>query len=890
MAMIALSKRSNQAVAVEILNDEGEALAQFTINRFKPREILKLAGVWKRAQPEVLRAVNAVCEQPDDTTFTDELEIDAALIESIQRGDMTAAGVVDPTDRTAASGQSSTAQAPTNHALTLYVRGLTQLKANGLRFVGDDAADVLRRAFVEPLGDSTIREPLIEWSDTERLCCLDVDYHALDVDARPTASELRAVFDRIKPQPLLYHLSHGNGAKLYYLSSPGYTARELAAVAGVSWVTADPRATFDLTHTSRHPCYARTRDARPAPVASVEELSWVYGQSDVSTLRKLLAGELDYEDVRDYLSSRGWEFGAVRPHSECPISPTNDFKENVFVGERGIMCHRCQARGFGAPGSPGFVPYSQLVGTSDNRLASMVRNFCHLEHASIVLANVWPNVPARTLADVYRVMLKVIHQPDDPRIELAMRAGKGFVRTRGMWVTSDGREVLDEGKLQFVNTLPATKFVSRAEDSLGKLLPDVARVVAFLNKGELDEYGYPDVSFIRGARIYGVHLPYKDCENIKIITRPEFRDCAPTYVPLTKRMPIEEAWNFLENEFAGINRNYVKLLIASKGASEGRLAQCPYLLVSGVSGAGKSTTVQIVAGLCGDRAEEPIYTPNVERFRAALMDAARNSGFVCVNEIFKMSHNARLTPTQALDPLLSLTEESRSHVLYIGSVPFGRLPVFVLTDIDFPPEVERDIQLARRFTFFQLPTANNWQDNLVAKNFRPHELRRLSYEHNAAADAIVSDVIDEFFTTPTPLYKIAESLDCGSLAQASGEMDRVNITLREFYALAINGPRATGPAANRYPAADGWRLIDRAHQTPLVEAWEELCDGREPDVWVRSRIATSTDWARVLRLPKEVGPVTCDLKAARNNAGVYVRFRSAGAGKRISWVNGETRT
>lgn len=885
MGMIVLTRRTPQVAAVELLNDEGEPLAQFTVNRFKPREILKLAGVWKREQPEVLRAVNAICETDASDSYADEFEIDPETLATLQRGDTVSAP--DPTERASANNTAS-APSPTSQPITIWVRGLTQLKTNGLRFTGEHVADTLRRAFVEPLADSTITEPLVEWNDTDKLCCLDVDYHALPLDARPTPAELRAVLDRIKPAPLMFHTSHGRGAKLYYLSSPGYTARELAAVAGVSWIQVDPRATFDLTHATRHPCYGRTRDKLPAPCAGAESLEWLYGQSDVSTLRKLLAGELEYDDVKEYLAQRGWEFGAVRPHRECPIQPTDDFKENVFIGERGVLCHRCQARGYGAPGSPGFMPYSQLVGTSDTRLATMVRHFCHFEHAAIVLANIWPNVPVRILEDVYRVMLKCLHQPEDPRVNMAMRAGKGFVRTRGMWVTADGREVLEDGKAQFVNTLPATKYLHNGKEGLGELKPNPARVVAFLNKGELDEYGYPDVSFIRGARIYGVHLPYKDCENIKIITRPEFRTCAPQYVPATKRMDSASAWSYLDAEFPGINHNYVKLLIASKGASEGRLAQCPYLLVSGVSGAGKSTTVQIAAGLCGDRAEEPIFMPHVDRFRQALMDAARNSGFVCINEIFKMARNARLSPTQALDPMLSLTEESRSHVLYVGSVPFGRLPVFVLTDIDFPPEVERDVQLARRFTFFNLPSANQWQDNLVAKNFRPHEFRRLSYDHNAAADSIVSEVIDEFFRAPMPLYKIAEALNCGTLAQASGEAERNTDALAEFFRLVCNGPVAVGTAATRYPAAQGWRVIDRACQTPLVEAWEEIADGRDPEQWCRSRSATSTDWAaKILKLAPEIGPVVCELKAGKGGNCVYVRFRSADNAKTPRWVNGK---
>lgn len=135
-------------------------------------------------------------------------------------------------------------------------------------------------------------------------------------------------------------------------------------------------------------------------------------------------------------------------------------------------------------------------------------------------------------------------------------------------------------------------------------------------------------------------------------------------------------------------------MIAAKGASEGRLAQCPFLIITGVSSAGKSTTVHTAAEVCGDKADEPIFYPDVQRFRGSLMDAAKTRGFVCVNEVFKMSDRAKLAPTQALDPTLSLTEDSRSHVLYVGSVPFRRLPVFVLTDINCSAEIMQDFQLA----------------------------------------------------------------------------------------------------------------------------------------------------------------------------------------------------
>jgi len=879
MAMLAFSRQNKNTLSIEVTDDDGTPQVQLILNRYKPKDVQFLAELWNVPQPEALAKVNSVCECTEDGYIdTVDFEPRPGLIESILNGTPVEPTIPDPTD-TSKPPQPEAAQ-PIQ--LVIHVRELNQLKQHGRAFSNTNVEQCFRDALASACSNPDSVEPLIEWTDGNTFHCLDIDYHTLK-DAL-TYEELSNIVSRIKPQPLAWHMSHGHGAKLYYVASPGYTACELASIAGISWLAVDPRATFDLIRSTRHPCFARSRDNCVPPCDSLEQVAFVYGQSDVSAIRKVLLSDVEYSDVEAFLNERGWYFGKTLPHSECPIQPTNDQKENVFIGEKGIFCHRCQAKGYGGK-TPGFMSYSQLVGTVDNRVTTMLRNFCHYEHAKVILANVFPHVPSKIMEDVYRVMLKIVHMPEDPRIPLAMVAGKGFVRVRGQWVTHDGSESLTDGKPAFINSLPATKFVKRGGEDAGKLLPDVSRVVAFLNAGELDEYGYQDISFLRGAKIYGQHLPHKDGENIKVVIRPEFKNNVPQYVHPSKRMPSEEAWRFLSQEFTGIDRNYIKLLIASKGASEGRLAQCPYLLVAGPSGAGKSTSVHIAAGICGDKADEPIFHPHVDRFRQSLMDASRNSGFVCINEVFKMAERAKLSYTQALDPMLSLTEDSRSHVLYVGSVPFGRLPVFVLTDIDIPSEVERDAQLARRFTFYRLGQANNWQDNLVRQNFRPHEFRLLSYDHNAAADAILSEVIDEFFQTPIPLYEIAKSLQAGSLDTFSGEKERSDEVMAKFYYEVCNAPPISGTHTNRYNPLKGWKMIDRSLQQPINELWDDLCDGRSPEEWQRSRILSSQDWRKVLGIDFNI---VCEIKPYRGNNVVYVRFRSVENSRNPDWINGRS--
>ena len=867
---LAFTRQSRTTAVLEVTDDEGTPQVQITVNRYKPKDVHYVAELWNVPQPEALCKLNEVCETDElDSLSTVEFTPRAGVMEAVLANLPLPSAIPDPLATPLPTVDT------TVRTFTCYVREINQLKQHGRSITDSSVATAFRNALVEL---PHYREPLIEWNDTEQFCCLDVDYHS--EPTKPTWDELNNLVSRVTPQPHAWHMSHGHGAKLYYTSSPAYTATELAAVAGLSWIGLDCRASFDLIRSTRHPCYPRTRDGSVAPCDGIESVSFLYGESDVSTIRKLLTGDVEYSDVDEYLQLRGFHFGATLPHRLCPIAPTDDDKPNVFVGERGIFCHRCQAKGYGS-GQAGFVSYGQLVGTIDNRLSTMVKGFCHLEHARVILQNLYPTVGAKVLTDIYRVMLKIVHTPDDPRINMAMNCGRGFIRTRGQWVTLDGTESLIESKPAFINSLPGTKFVDKEE---GKLLPDVNKVVAFVNAGDIEEYGYPDISFLRGCKIYGQFLPYKRTENIKVIVRPEFKNNIPQYVPSSTRMPSEVAWNMLESVFPGIDRNYVKLLIAAKGAAEGRLAQCPFLLVCGPSSAGKSTTVHIAAGLCGDKADEPTFVPQVDRFRQALMEGARNSGFICVNEVFKMAERAKLSYTQAIDPMLSLTEDSRSHVLYVGAVPFGRLPVFVLTDIDIPIEVERDYQLARRFTFFRLGAANNWQDNIIHAGISPHEFRLISYDHNAAADAIVSEVIDEFFRVPTPLHEMAKKLQSGTLEAYSGEGDRTVERLKQLYREVCNAPVLTGSHLARYPYP-GWKLVDRIKDDAINEVWIDLCDGKEPENWSKSRAVASQDWSKLVGSDF---PVVCEFRCSKANQNqVYIRFCSTENRKKPKWVNGK---
>lgn len=850
-----LTRRSDNRLSLEIANDEGQILYQKIINRYKDKEVKFLAELCKWNIPTATQKVNEVCDTSVNNEYvaqTVEISPPKALIESILESSKSI------------EGDDST--------FTVYVRELNQLKKFATSYVDKEPQEALRAALSDTVGAT---EPILEWDNKNIICCLDIDYHDIEEKSRPGYSQLKTLVSKIKPQPFCWHPSHSGGSKLYYIQKPGYTAEELAAVAGLHYIQLDNTATFDLIKASRHPFYSRARDNSPPPCGETIGITYTYGNGDLSSVRKLLLSDIEHEEVLEYVASKNWKIGQTLPHSECPINPTREYKENVYIGEKGIYCHKCHAQGLGANGS-GFVGYGSLIGGTDSRITTMVKGFCHLEHARLILSNIYPDIPLHVLDIVYRVMLKIVHTPDDPRVPLAMAAGKGFIRTRGMWVSADGRTAVTNNLLKYTQSLPGVLIPHEKGYSI-----NIAKHTALMNGGVIEEHGYPDITFLRGCKIYGQFMPYRGGENIRCIVRPEFAKCPPKYLIQSKRMPT--AWELLEDEFPGIDRNYVKLLIAAKGASEGRLAQCPFLLITGPAGSGKSTTPQIAAGICGDKAEEPVYTPNPERFRAALMDSAKESSFIVVNEIFKSAELARLNHIQALTPMLSLTEDSRSHVLFVGSVPFGRLPVFVLTDVAIPNEVESDIQIARRFTYYRLNSRNYWEDTLSTKGIRPHEFRLLSPDHALAADTILSEIIDEFFQEAMPFKQIADKLSAQSLETWSDNVDNKHVYLKDFYKEVLLAPPISGSDAKRYTAEKGWKRVDKINNNKLNDLWSDLCDGNNAEQWQHSRAIESEDWSKLLNLDFSI---VCDIRPYQSSA-VYVRFRSTDSPKTPSWINGK---
>lgn len=683
---------------------------------------------------------------------------------------------------------------------------------------------------------------LIEWDDIEQLCCLDIDYHG---KTPPAPEWLLATVQRIAPAPWLYWVSKGGGLHLMYQTIEHLTADELAAVAGLSWLHLDRLATIELLKNTRKP---------PGDVYVGQQTT------DMESLRRLFGAAVEESAVAGYLESLGMDMQSSYPHEQCPVRPGSSHATPVFVGESGIVCKKCEAAGvtFGSR-KPGFFPYTALCGGGPSDiLRRMSFRFCHWDHAAPIIEH-RVGLRGEIARLAWKGMLHLAHG-DDPRVGRAFTAGNNFIRQRGCWTDRVG-ELYSKDVAPIVAALPA------CQDANGAPIPEM--VCRFLQPIDLREYGYPVITTIPGTRIYSHHLQLPD-DRVAIVTpidllkSPEFEGRRPRY---DKTMTIEQAWEVLDPVFPGLDHNYLLLLIAAKGISEAQLGMPPNIIVGGVSSSGKSTTVALAAAICGDTHSLISWQKDTQRFMQAYHKAARAGSFVSVDEIMKDADKAGATVTQAMDVFLSLTPSSLSHEMYVGPVPLGRNPVTVVTDIDIPPQIRDDLQISRRFIYLRLGGRVEWQPTVLSTIQKIERLRLADDCYMHAANAVLTHVIDTFFSTPSNFIDIAYALGYNTLDKADGPgfEDPVE-KLKKFHRTVEMVAESTD---RRW--VGGWKVIRRSDETELSELWEQLCDGDGPR-WGQSRRVAEQDWKLLLG---SADPIRCEVRRLNDTVGIrFVREAS----------------
>lgn len=660
---------------------------------------------------------------------------------------------------------------------------------------------------------------VVEWDSNEHYCVLDLDFHGGNA---PSCNELDSIALTLAPTPLAWWVSRSCGLHVVYRSIGIYTATELAAVAAYYLQRRFPASTVEFL--------SRTRG-----VPSDNELHICTPDTNLRAANPLLMRH-DSVDAEQYLSAHGLEVGQRLAHTLCPVNPHERSLHNsppVVVQPTGIMCYICEAdRIYRGSDRPGYFPYYALMGTRcETLLAKCVTHWSHWGHAKFVVAQSVRDIQHGRY--LYSALLKAKHG-EDVRITEVFAACEplGLVRYDGFWADYNG-SVLEVTKSPILTELPAC---SNAVD------------MAWLSQTiDLTEIGYPAVTAIRGVQI----TQFQDQIGDKILTivPTEIRpDARPRYVPLVFRMDERAAWDVLEHIFPSVNRALIRTLIGGCGCVEQRAGLAPMLFLSGPTGVGKSSHVELAAGICGESSTEVGFNRDSTRFFDSIFRAKQNGRFVAFNEFLKTAAQERVEPARAMETLLNFTPATQFHLLYIGSVRLGLLPFFIWTDSEIPDEILSHEQIARRLHVCNLQIPLTWKKTLPQYGLSQiHLLRNLGGDVVKACDAILSYVIDAYFIGGlTDFADICEDNGIASML-ASNVLNSRDDMIRELYRLWQAAPDIIDPSTKQRWSKKGLKVVEKE----LKAAYEALQTEKEINT-TNCRALTEASIHTILKAPNPI--------------------------------------
>lgn len=733
--------------------------------------------------------------------------------------------------------------------------------------------------FVNTVLPTVGTDKIVEWSGLDRICMLDIDYH----DGPPPARDwLETIMrTRMHPRPLAWHFSRGGGLHLFYITAGDFHADELAACAALRFRSMDWSAGLELKSVGRGP--------------GAEKVHTTETQDTGAGLVDWLGTAEFEEDARDsWLESEGMECGKRYEHEKCPIDPSPGAERNpVLVSEAGIYCFRCNGKGrtFGSR-RPGWAPWPAILGSpSAGELGGLVRNAVHWGHAKWVLTERY-GLPEQFARLAYKAALKAYHAGKSTEGclgDVFNSRTDAMARVNNLWMTIEDAHVYKENIAPLLRRLPVVQFT----DADGKVKVDEAAVCE-LNQGkDQSRWGYRNINVVHGFKLADVFLIDRGSTTTVAVVNPALRSVStralPKYVQPTKRMNVSEAWGLIETVLPRIDRVYIEgLIVAFACAQETRSGMLPIMFASGPSSVGKTAMAQLAAGIIGARiGAEATYDPDGNKFRQQVMEGGREGPVIVFNELLKDATRGRfkVSVREALDFVLNLTPNSSSHVMYRGPAKMGRLPSLVITDTALPERLNEQTQIARRIRHIAINgRKDEWRQTIAAAGINDlHLIRTVSDEVARGCDAIMSDIIDRYFSVPATWDDMADSLGIKTIEHSEDAMDPTP-WLRELFRLVDAAPPLKDREARIY--GGGYKKISRHAGNPneeesdIATVYSMFADGPGLD-WCNSRRLMEKEWADILK----VGDVVkVDIRG--DSSAVYIRFR-VGPAKTPTKVNGQ---
>jgi hypothetical protein len=703
---------------------------------------------------------------------------------------------------------------PPTPSFRLRIRGRMKKAATATPLEGTTPMQAIEAALTL---EKLPKDAVIEWprSELPRLACLDVDWHGIEP---PSAAALEAMLAKLSPWPALW-ISHGGGLHLIFCALQGFAADELAAAAGLALLERYPagsRPEVEVLPRSAHP-RAKRKGKRAGEVIRMEQ-----------SVDRMLAGwrakqliGIDDDAVNDWLADHGFEIGGRYGHERCPFDARKTSKggDPVVVGDDGVHCFVCASKGHP---SGGRASYGRLVGTFRNsRVLDAAQGFIYFEQAKHLLREEYPHVPPALFEPAWACFLKLVHSPDDPRIGKAMTHFYVIRGAGNLWLDAETlNPVSPRVDAKVTQLMPSATYVG--VDKKGLPAIKVSARLHDLHRTNQSIPGFPVVVPVRGARLWGQHQRYPGREVRTVVPSKRPDEITPRYVPPSRRMDIEAAWEFLEESYPGVDRNYVELLLAARGWAESGGGPVPMLIVTGPTGAAKTTTVMLAATIAGDTCAG-VKEQDRAKFAESLGERCARCGFVLLDE-FAKSVNPRKA-RMLFDLLLDIGREYTYRRLYVGPVTASLNSVLVVTNNVFPQDVRQNAQLGRRLVSVELhrraPAA--WENTCGTGDVR---FWRTVQQNADVCDAIMSHVIDEHFSegqcddgwlgsVRRCGFDLLEATRSGSAGVS------IDDSVRELFEAICDDDAPTAP--NRWRGR-GWRVLKLDGTGDIERCWRNLCD------------------------------------------------------------------
>lgn len=192
----------------------------------------------------------------------------------------------------------------------------------------------------------------------------------------------------------------------------------------------------------------------------------------------------------------------------------------------------------------------------------------------------------------------------------------------------------------------------------------------------------------------------------------------------------------------GLDWAALRLVIAARWWAEGGEGAVPLVALTGPTGASKTATVALAAGIVGCPLGHVTWSQDEGRMREAIGEQAASSGILLLDEYAKAAESHRHSVELrrgAATSLLDLRRAFHFRRLRVGPVHVRLHAPLVITDTDLGEEWESYAQFARRLVHRRIPhtVPRDWRETVGET-----ETIRSVPGGAAWADSVLSELVD----------------------------------------------------------------------------------------------------------------------------------------------------